>query len=224
MTQSALPATSGIHDIERRLDSGRAARFTLSIPAHLDAAPVVLVLHYGGQPQPYYGRSLLQDLIEPAYRDLNAIYVAPETINGQWDTPENEAFVLGLLDEIKRTYTVDTAHYVVTGYSMGAVGTWHFIAKHPALFSAAVPIAGFPNRELACSVPVLAFHSANDELFPLDRLRQLVDDSRAGGCDVRLEEAENSGHFDVNGYADALLAVPAWLEHVWSGKVSSNTP
>lgn len=214
-----IPRSAGVYDIEMPLTGQRRGRFTLSLPADIAtavAAPLVLVLHYAGQPTRYYGRPLLTGLIEPAFRPLQAILVAPESLGGQWQEEANEAFVLELLSQIQSTYTVAPGRIVVTGYSMGAVGTWHFVTHYPELFSAGVPIAGFPNRDLRSAVPVHAFHSANDELFPLDRLREAVAAARAAGTAVELTETPVNGHFDVNGYARALAAAPAWVRTQWN--------
>ncbi len=214
-----IPQTAGVYDIETPIAAQRRGRFTLSLPVGLSPtapAPLVLVLHYAGQPTRFYGRPLLTGLIEPAFRPLNAILVAPESVGGQWQEESNEAFVLELLRQIKAAYAIAPARIVVTGYSMGAIGTWHFVTHYPELFCAGIPIAGFPNRDLRSAVPIHAFHSANDELFPLARLREAIAAARAAGSAIELTETAVNGHFDVNGYGRALAVVPAWLEAHWN--------
>ena len=117
----ALPSAPGVYDVEYKLDGGRTARFTLSLPEPRSGLepPLVLVMHYAGTPTRFYGRPLLEELVEPAFRPLHAVYVAPESINGQWHTEENEAFVMRLIDTLIKTYDVDSARIIVTGYSMG---------------------------------------------------------------------------------------------------------
>ena len=214
-----FPHSAGIHDIEFRPGDGRAARYTLSVP---DAAPadgrraLVMILHYAGTPTRFYGRPLLEYLFEPALRELAPVCIAPEAINGQWHTEENEALVMGLLQGAAEAYGVEPARTVIGGYSMGAIGTWHFIEHYPARFSAALPVAGYPNRDFDCAVPVHAFHSASDELFPLAPLAARVASLAAAGRPITLSTAEVNGHYDVNGYRGALGAAPRWLREVWS--------
>ena len=210
-----FPTTPGTHDIEITLADGRAARYTLSVPA--EPAPgggraLVLVLHYAGTPTRFYGRPLLEYLFAPALRELAPVLVAPESRHGQWHSEENEAFVMQLLDGACQAYGIAAARVVVGGYSMGAIGTWHFIEHYPERFAAALPVAGYPNRELTCPVPVHAFHSARDELFPLAPLADKVAVLAAAGQPITLTTTEVNGHYDVNGYGPALAAAaPAWL-------------
>ncbi|MBK6661174.1 MAG: hypothetical protein IPG43_24960 [Proteobacteria bacterium] len=213
-----FPASAGIHDIEFKQAQGHVARYTLSVPA---AAPVdgrralVMILHYAGTPTRYYGRPLLEYLFEPALRELAPVCIAPEAINGQWHTEDNEALVMALLESASHAYGVTPARSVIGGYSMGAIGTWHFIEHYPARFSAALPVAGYPNRDFDCTVPVHAFHSASDELFPLAPLEARVASLAADGRPITLTTATVNGHYDVNGYRGALDAAPAWLAKVW---------
>lgn len=214
-----FPHNPGIHDIEFRDAQGRALRYTLSVPAAApaDGRPVlVVILHYAGTPTRYYGRPLLEYLFEPALRPLAPICIAPEAINGQWHTEENEALVMTLLEGAATAYGVDAARTVIGGYSMGAIGTWHFIEHYPARFSAALPVAGYPNRDFDCTLPVHAFHSASDELFALAPLAAKVATLAAAGRPITLTTAEVNGHYDVNGYRSALDAAPAWLNAVWA--------
>jgi predicted peptidase len=213
-----FPASAGIHDIEFKQAQGRVARYTLSVPAAAPAdgrRPLVMILHYAGTPTRYYGRPLLEYLFEPALRELAPVCIAPEAINGQWHTEDNEALIMALLEGASQAYGVTPARSVIGGYSMGAIGTWHFIEHYPARFSAALPVAGYPNRDFDCTVPVHAFHSASDELFPLAPLEARVASLAADGRPITLTTATVNGHYDVNGYRGALDAAPAWLAKVW---------
>ncbi|MGE0861410.1 MAG: hypothetical protein AB7I01_06045 [Gammaproteobacteria bacterium] len=214
-----FPTTPGLHDVEATLADGRAARYTLSVPAAVDGPPpLVLVLHYGGTPTRFYGRPLIEYLFEPALRALAPVLIAPESRHGQWHTEENEAFVMALLDGALAAYGADPARVVVAGYSMGAIGTWHFLEHYPERFSAALPVAGYPQRELDTTLPVHAYHSDSDELFPLGPLAARLDALAAAGKPVTLTTAAVNGHFDVNGYAPTLAASAAtWLRGVWGG-------
>ena len=215
-----FPTVAGIHDIETHLADGRSVRYTLSVSADApddDRRPLILILHYAGTPTRFYGRPLLEYLFEPALRGLAPVCLAPEAICGQWHEEENESFVMQVLDGARAAYGVDPSRVVVGGYSMGALGTWHLIAHYPERFSAALPIAGYPRHDLECTVPVHAFHSAADELFPLAALTESVAALAQAGRPITLTTAAVNGHFDVNGYRDALSAAPAWLRQVWRG-------
>jgi len=210
------PQAPGLYDLESVAPDGGQVRCSLSVPAVGSGdirLPLVLVLHYAGQPTRFYGRPLLQQLVEPALRPLDALMVAPESRGGQWQDERNEAFVLALLEWLCGAWPVDQRKIIITGYSMGAIGTWHFIAHYPQRFAAAIPIAGFPSRELDCQVPVMTLHAAADELFSLARLEAAVGAAQATGSPLELVTTTVSGHYDVNGYAPALAAAVPWLKH-----------
>lgn len=59
--------------------------------------------------------------------DSKLICVYPTVTNqrGGWSRPEGERFVLAIIDELKRTYTIDTNRIFVAGHSMGGFGSWH---------------------------------------------------------------------------------------------------
>ena len=71
-------------------------------------------------------------------------------------------------------------------------------------------------------MPVFIFHTASDELFELTRLESLVAELQASGCPVRLTRVDANGHYDLDGFRDALGAVPSWLGDIW-GNAGDNT-
>ena len=80
--EGSAATTPGYHELTLP-DAGR--RYTLVIPAGYtgqEAVPLVVSLHYGGGGTPFYGRGLLESLIEPALRELGAILVAPDSAAG----------------------------------------------------------------------------------------------------------------------------------------------
>lgn len=215
-----LPSEPGVHDVEIKLNDGSHGRFTLSLPAAYDGsdkvkAPLVLVLHYAGQPTRFYGRPLVE-LFAPAWQELGAIFLAPESRDGQWSSEANEAFVLNLLETMQSHYPVDAERVVVTGYSMGAIGSWHMIMSHPERFSAALPVAGMSNGPLECPVPVLSLATRSDEIFDFERLAAAVDNLKQQGCAVELREVAARGHYDIGGFAGALREAVPWLKSVWA--------
>ncbi len=136
----------------RTLDrnAGPSIGYAISVPPAYDRStpvPLVLALHFGvqGGPSLNAGRDVLRILIGPALAELGAVMVAPDALGGgPWDTRQNEEAVLWLLDSVMRSYSIDPRRVIVTGFSMGGAGTWHFAGKYPERFAAAVPVAGRP--------------------------------------------------------------------------------
>jgi predicted peptidase len=101
--------------------------YAISIPKGYDTsrpAPLVLVLHPGGERMRYYGAAYARLLVEPALRDLQPIILAPDCPWSSWGDPAAEKMVMTLVDETMRGYAIDRTRVLVTGFSMGGRGTW----------------------------------------------------------------------------------------------------
>lgn len=214
-----MPFDVGIHDLRFATGSGKLMRYSLSLPALMPrdgTQALALVLHYGGQATGYYGRSLLEQLLERALAALAVVMVAPVTMGGEWTDSGNEHAVLELLAMIERVYATDPARRLITGYSMGGAGTWNLIAQHAHHFSAAIPISGFQRIEPdRCKTPLYALHSNDDSIFDPDQLRQLIDGLASSGCEVQVAFVDGVDHFDVPAFALLLGETVPWLRRVW---------
>jgi predicted peptidase len=203
------------------LEDGTALRYTLYIPSSISnkkPVPLVLALHYGGTVTPYFGRDILVYLVEPALRDLNAIIVSPDCPGGGWNNSASERAVLALLDHLIENYPIDKYKIAVTGYSMGASGTWYLISRHQQLFSAAIPISGIPREEISLEgnkTPVYVIYSQNDELVPVAKVEQFIQEWKSKGLNVRLEVISGIGHYEYSGYVRALRKTVPWIKKLW---------
>ncbi|MFT4980053.1 MAG: putative peptidase [Myxococcota bacterium] len=196
--------------------SGRSLRYTLSTPATPAAgAPLVLCLHYAGHGAPWYGQGLLADLIEPSLRSLNAVMVAPDCPERSWTSPAAAPLVFELLDTIAGQHGTDPRRVVVTGYSMGGIGTWHYAAAHSERFSAAIPIAGRPSGLLP-SIPVYIVHSRRDEVIDIGPDEAAAASLAASGSEVVFEALSEPVHYAIGAHAAGLAGAPGWLKRIWS--------
>lgn len=182
------------------------------------SVPLVLALHYGGEPSTGAGRGVVSMLVGPALAELGAVIVAPDALASGWDAPENEQAVLALLDAVAVRYKTDPARVVVTGFSMGGIGTWHFAAKFPSRFSAALPVAGRPAGEVQeWAVPVFAVGSRRDTVVPMAATAQRIDLLRQRGVNARMVVLETPTHFQTAAHADGLRRAVPWIRSVWGG-------
>jgi predicted peptidase len=195
------------------------AGYTISIPENYSASkpvPLVLALHFGGSPTGA-GRSLLTALVLPALEDLGAIIVAPDSIRGQWDTPENDRVVIKLLDGILAGYNIDRKKIAVTGFSMGGAGTWHFANKYPERFSAAIPVAGRPTPPSPdWRMPVFAVHSRNDEVVPIGPAEARITELKKAGVNAEITILTGITHYETARFAGGLSKAVPWLKKIWS--------
>jgi predicted peptidase len=217
--RQAIVTRPGTHELTL---PGSERRYTLVIPRGYSgdkAVPLVMSLHYGGPLIPYIGRGLLDQLVEPVLKELGAIMVAPDSAADGWANPIAEQHVIELLSFIEANYNVDPRKTLLTGYSMGAMGTWYLAPRHPELFEAAIPMAGRPqadSTELEWKTPTLVINSTADELIAIEGTRAAVESLQAQGAPIEIVVIDNVTHFQIPLYRRHLKAAIPWLEGVWS--------
>ena len=208
-----LPTGAGYHDIEVDLEQVRV-KVTLHLPGN--AAPLgrglVMALHYGGEPSGHYGRGLLEQLVVPAWESAGLVLVAPVTLGGDWKTPANTHMVVELADRIAAALGLDPTARWLTGYSLGAMGCWHFLTAQPNAFRRILPIAGpVPLEVPDFETPVHVLHSDADQLFPASQVVASVEALATRGNPVTLQVLPGITHYQLGGYREALAALQKHL-------------
>jgi predicted peptidase len=214
-----MPTRAGIHELTLP-DTGQ--RYTLSIPrgySRSEAVPLIVSLHFGGRVTPFFGRGLLEILVEPALRELGAIVVAPDATAGGWATSEAERAVLRLVDHIEANYAIDASRTLLTGYSMGGAGTWYLAPRHSERFRAAIPMAGRPQDaadDFAWEMPMYVLQGRDDELIPLAPTQALVAELKGRGAPIDIEVVDGITHFEMARFRPHLRAAIPWIRETWS--------
>jgi predicted peptidase len=184
--------------------------YLLFLPQGYDAKaekrwPMILFLHGAGE----RGTNVWQVAVHgppknvATHPDFPFIVVSPQC-------PEHHVWskdvLLGLLDEITATYTVDKKRIYLTGLSMGGYGTWDLGLAYPEKFAAIVPICGggqtlsvlLPSPDKVSALKTLgvwAFHGAKDPVVSLSESQRMVDAlKKAGVEDVKLTVYPEAGH------------------------------
>ena len=197
------------------------AHYTLVLPDRLHdehPVPLVVALHFGGYRPPHYGRIIAEQIVAPAYDELGAVVVAPDCPQGSWHSDTCENTVLGLIDHIRTSLPIDSHRVVLTGYSMGGIGTWELASRHQTLFSAAVVMAGNPREQMAkleWTLPLYVIHAERDELMPMADTENVVEAIRAGGGAVELKVLRGVTHFETHRFVSPLRDTVSWLRGVW---------
>lgn len=218
-SESTVAQSPGTHQLTL---PGDGRRYTLFIPDSYtgeEPVPLVLSLHYGGEVTPWYGRGLLDTLIAPALRELGAVIVAPDSVARGWANSEAEGHVLELLDHVIAHLNIDAQRTLITGYSMGGMGTWYLAPRHAERFAAAIPMAGRPGSDVAnmdWRIPTYVIHSAADELIPLEPTAAAVDALRARGAPIELHVVEDITHFQMALFQPHLEVAASWVRQVWA--------
>lgn len=211
----------GLHNLKLARAGEPAISYALLIPPNYSPStpvPLILALHFGvrGGDASGAGRDVVQILIGPALAGLGAIIVAPDSLRGDWSSPENEKAVNALLDMILTRYAIDEKRIAVTGFSMGGAGSWHVAEKYPERFSAVIPVAGRPPASAAgWRLPVLAIHSRDDQVAPFAPTAARIAELQKAGVNAKLIPLTGITHYETFRFTDALRQAVPWLRGVW---------
>ena len=94
-------------------------------------------------------------------------------------------------------YNIDPSRIYLTGLSMGGFGTWLYGAAHVETFAALMPICGGGNpddAEKLATIPIWAFHGADDPRVDARRSRQMVDAVKKAKGTIRYTEYPGVEH------------------------------
>jgi predicted peptidase len=213
--------TPGLHSLSLPRANEPTIHYAISIPRNYSPSarvPLILALHFGvgGGDGAGAGRDVVQILIGPALAELGAIIVAPDSMRGDWSTPENESAVNALLDMVLAGYMVDSKKIAVTGYSMGGAGSWHFAEKYPERFSAVIPVAGRPPASASgWRLPILAIHSRNDQVAPIGPTETRIAELQKSGVNAKLIALNGITHYETHRFVDGLRQAVPWLREIW---------
>jgi predicted peptidase len=215
------PSTPGLYHLTIQAE-GHTVSYTLRIPAGYNghtALPVILCLHFGGQPNELYGGRFLSLIPIPGFGSLAALLVAPTTAQSGWATLTGEAAAFAALAAVEQHLRVDPRRRVVMDYSMGGRGTWHLAATFRPHFVAAIPMAGTP-REIALDtlrdLPLYVIHSEADRRVPIEDAAQAGARLYAMRTPVEFARLPSADHFEYRlVIAELRNKVGPWLETVW---------
>ena len=148
--------------------------------------------------------------------ELGTIIVAPDSVQGNWSSPENENVVNVLLDTVVAQYAIDERKIAVTGFSMGGTGSWHFAGRFPERFSAAIPVSGRPPASTSgWRLPVLAIHSRDDQVASFEPTEARIVELQNAGVDATLIPLAGITHYETYRFQAALQQAVPWLREVW---------
>lgn len=204
--------------------------------------PLIVGLHYGTTQEPglspYFGLGYVGQLVFPALEPLNAVIVAPDAPEFSWAHPDSEAAVLAVVAEVQKTYKINAAQTLVTGFSMGGQGAWFFAANHPELFKAAIPMTAMPittrvraraDVQAAAKavadgtdwatpllrMPLYVIHSKADQTVPVGPVEAAVQTLKGRGGNVTLTLIDDVPHSMVSGFIDPLAGALPWIRQAW---------
>ena len=187
-------------------------RFLLFLPRGYAGSthdwPVLFFLHGSGERGDDLSRVKAHG--PPKYAAAGAdhpfVLVAPQVPEGlAWDSDALEA----LRAHLVRRLPVDANRVLMTGLSMGGIGTWNYAVDYPDRLAGIAPVSGTGDSDRAARVaqlPIWAFHGARDDAVPIAGEQEMVDAVRAAGGNVRFTVYPDIGHNAwEQAYADPQL-------------------
>lgn len=201
--------------------NGSSISFGLAMPDTFqdgNSYPLVLALHYGGTPTSTYGADFLNLLVTPALGDLEAIMIAPNCPGNGWTDPVSVAAVNDIMDWIRNMYNIDSSRIIITGFSMGGIGTWYFAATYPGVFAVAIPMASVPSQgiiDTISGIPLYVIQGEQDEIFSIAAIQNAVNALLNRGVSVQLEIIPGLSHYNTGGYVPALKETVSWIRSNW---------
>ncbi|MCP4148775.1 MAG: hypothetical protein GY757_13595 [bacterium] len=222
METARFPDAPGTYKMTFSSGGMQSLRYTLSLPSSYNVQnryPLVMALHYGGKVTPFYGGEYLLQLVKPALKKLGAVMVAPDCPNDSWENPESEKAVFSLRHHLETKLKIEKGRNLLTGFSLGGMGTWYLAARHPETFSAYLPVSGMPGKqsiEELKNVPIYAIHSTGDEIFPVNTMNTIAEKLKARGIQFHYVTVKGISHYRTELFVPPLQEAVPWIEKIWS--------
>ncbi len=104
--------------------------------------------------------------------------------------------IIEFVAQLKEYYPVDEDRVYLTGLSMGGFGTWFTAMARPDLFAAIAPICGggMPWNAGVLTMPIWAFHGAEDDVVTPRHSDEMVEKLKEAGADVTYTRVDGIGH------------------------------
>ncbi|MBA2114310.1 carboxylesterase family protein [Bremerella alba] len=130
--------------------------------------------------------------------DLPFVVISPQCpLDQWWAMQENVDGLAQLTQYIQSEYSTDADRTYLTGMSMGGYGSWATAAAYPNLFAAIIPVCGGADLAIAADLKptaAWAFHGRDDEIVPVIRSKEIVNEVSKIGGDARLTIYDNVQH------------------------------
>lgn len=176
--------------------------------------PLVIFLHGSGERGNDLHQTLVHGWPEMASKGKSFpfILVAPQAPEHyDWDVDEIE----GLRRRLLHKTHANPDKVILTGLSMGGIGSWNYAEAYPNTLAALIPVCGYGDTDGAGRInhlPVWAFHGADDKVVLTAKDQEMVDELKKVGGNVRFTVYQGVGHDSWDkAYAEPEL-IPWLLE------------
>lgn len=138
---------------------------------------------------------------------------------------KNQAQIIAVIDRLLADYPIDRDRVYITGLSMGGGGTLDTVRRYPHRFACAVPQSGWDvgNHTRLATVPIWAFHAADDGSTNVGGTDSAVSGVRSAGGRV-IYTRYNSGGHNIWPTAYATPGLLPWMMAQRRNQAVAGTP
>ncbi len=154
---------------EKLIVDGKSRNMIVHVPENTPQnAPLVITLHGFNQSAEYQRSTTRWDAVADTAK---FIVVYPDAINSWWDVygQSDLTFIEKIIDHMNETYDIDRNRVYVSGFSLGAMMTYHCAEHLSDKVAAFGPVSGvrFDNRAPAAKrpIPIIHTHGTSDDVF-----------------------------------------------------------
>ena len=176
----------------------------------MENPPIIIQLHGAGERGDELSRVDIHGFSKIMDGEFPAIFIMPQCPENSFWAARVES-IIRFVEMAIEEFGADRDRVYLTGLSMGGFGTWYTAMARPDLFAAIVPVCGggMPWNVGVLTMPVWAFHGADDTTVLPSNSDDMVNALRGLGRDVRYTRMDGVGH---NVWEHAYNAeLVAWL-------------
>lgn len=206
--KQSLSIESGSHLLQYRNDiSGNYMDYYLFVPnnATIDMPLVVFLhkIHEVGQPEMLENAGIVNCVKDIYGEEFPFLLLLPSTHIQSWSSYDVPYTLYELIESIASTYESDRDHIIITGHSLGSIGTWKMVSLYGDYFSAAVPVSCGINETLDydnfLNVPVWSFAgtSGYEEQAYNNAIHNIVSAINNAGGNAMITVLDGATHLDT---------------------------
>ena len=169
-----------------------------------EGMPLIIYLHGSGSC--YRTEHLMNNemapLVKKAYGDdFPFIFVQPCVEDDTWISDSHVQTVSEIVQKVATEYKCDPNKIILTGASLGGMGSWKVINAHPEMFSAFVPVSGGVDHisyENFTGIPTLAFSTPTEsDNWNYGKMKNHVKKINEAGGNAQFVSMDSYDHSSV---------------------------
>lgn len=190
-----------------KMDDKSRIKYSIYLPPKhkkADSLTLVIALHWGWRKEKLpdnFSDIFMDGFALPVFENNKTIIIAPNCPGKSWTENISVSTVLALREFCIEKYNIDTRSIVITGFSLGGIGTWYIATHHSELFNYAIPVAGYPEKDWLDQteqIRILVVNSIADEIIPFEKTNTAVEYLRSKNTDICMKKLYGIGHYDID--------------------------